>query len=741
MISSAKQTDYCQDLESSTLRSHEYCSSDDFCWHQHSPLYLVSLLIPSAGWIMKAWETSEEDILAYAGLDALVFIRIFVFSIRIFGISALLCIFVLLPINYTSAKFQPGDFSRIASESLDIFTILHIPGGSKRLWAHVFALYVITGAACFLLYFEYKHIAERRLAVFNNSLPRPNHFTILVRGIPISDKNSLSDTVERFFTQYYPLTYHSHQMIYRTGRVQALMDDAEKIYKKIVHFKSQNNFQRQAHPVGCLGLCGRKMDPLDLYTKKLELVERNARHGNSDHFQEAKELPAAFVSFKSRISATVAAQVRQSSNPMLWMTELAPEPEDVYWSNLSIPCRQLWFRKIVVLLGSIALSFVFFIPVAFVQGLSQLDQLQRYFPFLHKVLRTKFASQFITGYLPSVIQQLFMYTIPPIMMFFSAIQGCVSYSGKKKSACAKMIYFSVWNLFFVNVLSGSVIGQINTIISNPKELPNRLAKQVPIQATFFTTYILTSGYASLSSELLQLFSLISNVCTLCTSKSTRVAQSVPSFPYHQEIPKVLLFGLLGFTCSVLAPLILPILLLYFSLGFIIYRNQVLNVYCYKYDTGGQYWPVVHNGTIFSLILTQVIALGVFGVKKFPLASGLMVPLIVFSLLFNEYCRQRFYHIFENYSAEILIDKDREDDQSGQLDNFLETLDSKYLHPTLQPVELSDSENNKEDLLIHKKRPILPLGKRHGVFCPHIEVGIPLRGSWTFMRFYNKMDKC
>ncbi|XP_057867726.2 CSC1-like protein RXW8 isoform X2 [Cryptomeria japonica] len=565
--------------------------------------FSLDRLIPSAGWIMKAWETSEEDILAYAGLDALVFIRIFVFSIRIFGISALLCIFVLLPINYTSAKFQPGDFSRIASESLDIFTILHIPGGSKRLWAHVFALYVITGAACFLLYFEYKHIAERRLAVFNNSLPRPNHFTILVRGIPISDKNSLSDTVERFFTQYYPLTYHSHQMIYRTGRVQALMDDAEKIYKKIVHFKSQNNFQRQAHPVGCLGLCGRKMDPLDLYTKKLELVERNARHGNSDHFQEAKELPAAFVSFKSRISATVAAQVRQSSNPMLWMTELAPEPEDVYWSNLSIPCRQLWFRKIVVLLGSIALSFVFFIPVAFVQGLSQLDQLQRYFPFLHKVLRTKFASQFITGYLPSVIQQLFMYTIPPIMMFFSAIQGCVSYSGKKKSACAKMIYFSVWNLFFVNVLSGSVIGQINTIISNPKELPNRLAKQVPI--------------------------------------------------------------------------------------------QVLNVYCYKYDTGGQYWPVVHNGTIFSLILTQVIALGVFGVKKFPLASGLMVPLIVFSLLFNEYCRQRFYHIFENYSAEILIDKDREDDQSGQLDNFLETLDSKYLHPTLQPVELSDSENNKE----------------------------------------------
>ncbi|KAH9304770.1 hypothetical protein KI387_009174, partial [Taxus chinensis] len=615
--------------------------------------------------------------------------------IRVFAISALLCIFVLLPINYSGEKFRHGHFSHIPFESLDLFTITNIPRGSKRLWAHVFALYVISCSACCLLYFEYKGVAERRLSIFNESPPHPSHFTILVRGIPMSDKHSLSETVEHFFTQYYPLTYHSHQMIYRTGRVQALMDEAEKLYKKIVHFKSMHHFQRRAYRDGCLGICGTKMNPVDLYTKKLEHVERNARHGHSDYFQEAKELPAAFVSFKSRFSAAVAAQVRQSSNPMLWMTELAPEPGDVYWSNLSIPCRQLWFRKIVVLLGSIALSFVFLIPVTFVQGLSQLDRLQKYFPFLRKVLRTKVASQLITGYLPSVILQIFLYIIPPIMMLFSAIQGSVSYSGKKKSACSKMIYFTVWNVFFLNVLSGSVISQFNTILSNPKDLPTRLAKAVPRQATFFITYILTSGWASLSSELMQLFSLISNVCTLCTSKSTKDTGSAPSFPYHQEIPKVLLFGLIGFTCSVLAPLILPILLVYFSFGFIIYRNQMLNVYCRKYETGGQYWPVVHNGTIFSLILTQVIALGVFGIKKFPIASGLMIPLVVFTLLFNEYCRQRFSHIFKNYSAEILINKDREDDQSGLLDNILKSLDSEYLHPTLQPVDLSDTENNKE----------------------------------------------
>lgn len=651
--------------------------------------FSLERLVPSASWIKKAWEASEEDILAVAGLDAVVFLRIFVFSVRIFAISATLCIVVVLPMNYFGKEWHPKDFFHIPSKSLESFTIANVPYGSKRLWAHFFTLYLVSCATCCLLYFEYKGIAARRLAILEASRPQSNHFTVLVRGIPLTDEHSLSETVQRFFTQYHPLTYHSHQMIYRTGRVQALMQDAEKLYKKIVHLKHSHLCQGQSRREGSLCLCCAKIDPVNLYTKKLDKIERKARHGHSEYFKEAKELPAAFVSFKSRYGAAVAAQVRQSSNPMLWVTELAPEPRDVHWSNLSISPRQLWFRKIVILLGTVSLTISFLIPVTFVQGLSQLDMLQRYFPFLRKVLRTTFASEIITGYLPSVILQLFLYSVPPIMMLFSAIQGSVSYSGKKKSACAKMLYFTVWNVFFVNVLSGTVINQLNNIISSPKDLPMQLAKAVPRQATFFITYILTSGWASLSSELIQLFSLIWNVYKRCFSKSGNCTDSVPSFPYHQEIPKVLLFGLLGFTCSVVAPLILPFLLVYFSLGYIIYRNQMLNVYRSKYETGGRYWPVVHNGTIFSLILMQIIALGIFGLKKVPVASGLMLPLVVFTLLFNQYCRQRFYHTFQNYSAEDLISKDREDEQNGEMETFLSSLASAYLHPALHPLELSD----------------------------------------------------
>lgn len=82
--------------------------------------------------------------------------------------------------------------------------------------------------------------------------------------------------------------------------------------------------------------------------------------------------------------------------------------------------------------------------------------------------------------------------------------------------------------------------------------------------------------------------------------------------------------------------------------------QILNVYVTKYESGGQFWPIAHNTTIFSLVLSQIIALGVFGIKESSVASGFTIPLIICTLLFNEYCRQRFLPTFKNNAAEVSI---------------------------------------------------------------------------------------
>lgn len=41
--------------------------------------FSLDRFVPSAGWIVKAWETTEEELSAIGGVDAIVFFRIVVF--------------------------------------------------------------------------------------------------------------------------------------------------------------------------------------------------------------------------------------------------------------------------------------------------------------------------------------------------------------------------------------------------------------------------------------------------------------------------------------------------------------------------------------------------------------------------------------------------------------------------------------------------------------------------------------
>jgi len=93
------------------------------------------------------------------------------------------------------------------------------------------------------------------------------------------------------------------------------------------------------------------------------------------------------VFFKSRYDALTVSQSLQTSNPMLWVTELAPEPQDVYWPNLCIPYKQLWIRKLFTFAASVTFVLVFLIPVTFAQGLTQLEKLEKMFPFLTGMLQ------------------------------------------------------------------------------------------------------------------------------------------------------------------------------------------------------------------------------------------------------------------------------------------------------------------------------------------------------------------
>ncbi|XP_071710763.1 CSC1-like protein RXW8 [Rutidosis leptorrhynchoides] len=633
--------------------------------------YFFDRLIPSAGWLVKAWEATDDDIFACGGIDGLVFIRLIVFCIRIFSVASVLCIFIVLPVNL----FGQGVEQRTPESQMDIFTIANVQEGSQGLWAHFFALYVISIVAYVLLYIEFKNVARLRLEQVIRFPTKPSHFTVLVRGIPWSEGESYSEVVRKHFSSYYNSSYLAHQMVYRSGTIQRLMMDAEKMYKVITETPVNQYVQPIAQPitVGVGHMAG--------YAAPLKKVASDIGTSVKKHKEKSdmkdQECAAAFIFFRTRYAAMVASHMIQSKDPMLWVIDYAPEPHDVFWANLCVPYRLLWIRKTLVFIGSILFSLWFLLPTTLVQGLVNIEKLENTFPSLRGISQRRYVN-IISGYLPSLVLTCFVLLVPPVMMMFATLEGSVSRSGRKKSACCKAIIFFFWNIFFYNLFTGTWWDRMGRLtVTGLKDMATLLGNLIPGQAPFFMTYIMTTGWASLAYELMQPFVLIVNWIYQFVLMKKEGYGDLYTFPYHTEVPRALLFNLLGFTFCILAPLILPFLMVYFFFAYFVYRNQMLNVYITRYDTNGSYWPVAHNAAIFALIVMQAVASIIFGMKNFGTASTFAFVLIIFTSLFNLYCRHKFLPLFNNKAAQDLIEMDRHDENSGKLEEILSRLLSSY----------------------------------------------------------------
>ncbi|KAG0492634.1 hypothetical protein HPP92_006032 [Vanilla planifolia] len=477
--------------------------------------------LPTPGWILKAWGPTENEILESAGLDAVVFLRLLVFRKSLHSLSPMMA-----SRRFQAPKDNNGEKASKASWGFEKAKI-DIPKTEQ----------------------EYQSISKLRLEHVIACPPKPSHFTILVRSIPRSRDIPVDDT------------------------------NAEKVCRKFIRLRSISFDLKRRPVIHRCGLCGGTSRSFDLFSNVFDDGERRTPLNNSDNGKMEENCSAALVFFKTRYAAVVASRVLQSSNPMLWVTDLAPEPQDLY---CYICARSYTIRD---------------------------------------------------------------------------VRTTVSISKRYSN-----------ELMF---------------ISQPKDIPFTLARTLPGQATFFITYVLTSGWTSLCAELVQWFALTYNLVQKYVFRKMKEDPNlVPSFPYHTEVPRVLLFGLLGFTCSIMAPLILPFLMVYFLLGYLVYRNQILNVYRTKYESGGQLWPVVHNATIFSLVLAQIISLGVFGLKNSPIAASFTIPLVICTLLFHEYCRKRFLPIFKIFSAQALVKMDREDELSGRMEEIHRQLLTAYCQPAI-----------------------------------------------------------
>lgn len=656
-------------------------------------------------WMPAALRMPEPELIDHAGLDSAVYLRIYLLGLKIFVPITCFAWAVLVPVNWTNSTLE---IAKVAFSNIDKLSIANIPLGSQRFWAHIIVAYVFTFWTCYVLQKEYEKVTSLRLQFLASEKRRPDQFTVLVRNVPPDPDESVSELVEHFFLVNHPDHYLTHQVVCNANKLAKLVKKKKKLQNWLVYYQnkySRNQSKRPVMKTGFLGLWGEKKDAIDFHTSEIERLSEEIAAERERVVNDPKSImPAAFVSFKTRWGAAVCAQTQQSRNPTLWLTEWAPEPRDVFWENLAIPYVSLNVRRLIISVAFFFLTFFFMIPIALVQSLASLEGIEKAAPFLEPIVEKKFIKSLIQGFLPGIVLKLFLIFLPAILMLMSKFEGFTSISALERQSASRYYLFNFVNVFLGSVITGSALEQLKSFIKqSANDIPKTIGVAIPMKATFFITYIMVDGWAGIAGEILMLKPLIfyhlKNFFLVKTEKDREEAMDPGSIGFNTGEPRIQFYFLLGLVYASVTPILLPFILVFFGLAYLVFRHQIINVYNQQYESAAAFWPDVHGRVIAALVISQLLLMGLLSTKEAAQSTPFLIVLPILTIWFHRFCKGRYEPAFIRYPLQEAMMKDTLERAREPNLNLKGYLQNAYIHPVFKSAADDDSD---EDEVAHEK---------------------------------------
>lgn len=616
-------------------------------------------------WIHEAMSSTEQDVISASGYDTAVY---FVFLSTVLGIlvlSGLVLLPVLLPVAATDNGVKTASTTSNGTfNDLDKLAMGNVKENSSRLWAFLLATYWVSFVTYFLLWKAYKHVSGLRADALMSPEVRAEQFAILVRDIPpVPEGQTRKEQVDSYFKRIYPESFYRSMVVTDNKVVNKLWEELEGYKKKLaraeaVYAESKKTGKpegaRPTNRIGFLGLIGKKVDSIEYYNEKINEVTPKLESEQKDTLRE-KQLDAALVFFSSRVAAASAAQSLHAQMVDKWTVTEAPEFRQMIWTNLKISFFQRQVRQYVIYIV-VALTIVFFmIPIGFISALTTLENLKKYLPFLKPIVDIDAIKTVLEAYLPQLALIIFLALLPKFLYSLSKAEGIPSESHAVRAAAGKYFYFIVLNVFIGVTVGGTLFNTFKSIKKDPDSIPDLLAAGLPLNATFFLTFVALRFFVGYGLELSRIVPLIifhlkrKYLCK--TEAEVKEAWYPGDLRYGTRFPGDMLIVTIVLCYSVIAPIIIPFGVVYFGLGWLILRNQALKVYVPAYESYGKMWPHMHKRILAALIIYQLTMLGYFGVKQF-IYTPLILPAIILSLIFGYVCSKKFYRSFCNTALEV-----------------------------------------------------------------------------------------
>ena len=409
---------------------------------------------------------------------------------------------------------------------------------------------------------------------------------------------------------------------------------------KLVHSLPPCN--RLQHRLGFLGLFGQQVDSAEYYAEKYRYWDTKVNQLRRMP-ESSQPTSVGFVTFESPESAIIASQINIASKPFVCMTRLAPEPRDLYWPNLSSktadPHMKL-LRTVVVYVCMFFMVFFNTLAVSAIASLIDLESLGRIIPGLKDVIDglSPVTRQFIQGVIPTAVLAFWTSCLPSLLFCMSSFhrvgltrivlsqfQGLETLSWIEQSVLSKYFFYQVWNILFI-VVSSTIFKSAAWPINTPKDVIEILGNSLPQESPTLINYAMLQAFSSFPAQLLLVGPLILTWLTRLAPWSRGTPRQVSDAYYPSTLTSInygiayavpLLIYVIGLTYAPIAPLILPICVVFFVIGYFVFKYMLLYTHIPQYETGGMHAIMAVKRCLVGCVIMQLTMMGVLALKSVP----------------------------------------------------------------------------------------------------------------------------
>ncbi|CAO1629718.1 unnamed protein product [Parajaminaea phylloscopi] len=388
-----------------------------------------------------------------------------------------------------------------------------------------------------------------------------------------------------------------------------------------------------------------------------------------------KTIPVGFVEFDGVRDALVASQTLFCDQPGFCKVTLAPDNRDIIWRNVGIPEPERRLRQMFVSIA-ITLLYLFYLPpLLFLGSLLSPGFLNKYVPGFYKLLSASPRLEaLVSTSLPSLVLVAFNAGLPMLLEATAVWQGVKTKSGVELSVLKKYHIFLVTSVIFVFFITTTAFGVVLDLSSNPMAILDKLSLSLPQARNFSLSYVILQSLTILPLQLLSLPILLLSPVYVLAAKTPREhaeAHAAPVFKAGYVYPQALIVATLGMLYSIVKPQVTVFALIYFAIGYVVYKYKLLFVfYPPPSSSAGQSITigVLRPRLIFAALLFQVFQLSLFSLHGNVVAVFLMLPLIATTLWYGSYLRKRFDRLERFEALEGALQADRKD-QVGYSDGI------------------------------------------------------------------------